>query len=385
MRKFIHIGQPLFGKEEKKEIIDALDSGWVTLGPRTKQFEDDFAKYVGSKYAVAVSSCTAGLHLSLLAAGIGPGDEVITTPFTFVATVNPIVQVGAKPIFIDIDPETFNIDVSKIEEKITKKTKAIIPVHYAGQPVDLDKITALAKKYKIIIIEDGAHAAGALYKKKRIGSIGNMTSFSFHPLKNMTTGDGGMITTNSEAYASKLQLLRLHGMSRDAWKRHTATGSWRYDVEFPGFKYNMTDLAASLGIHQLKKLGFFIKTRQEYAKVYDKILSNVPEITIPSSVKNQKHIYTLYTIKINTGDLTLTRDDIVEKLKEAQIGANIQFIPLHYFTYYKNNFKYKKGDFPNAENVFEHIISLPLYPKMRLTDIKYVGKTLVKIIEQNRK
>jgi dTDP-4-amino-4,6-dideoxygalactose transaminase len=385
MRKFIHIGQPSFGKEEKKEVLAAMASGWVTLGPRTKQFEEDFAKFVGAKYAVAVSSCTAGIHLSLLAAGIGPGDEVITTPFTFVASANPIIHVGAKPVFVDIDPKTFNIDVNQIEKKITKKTKAIIPVHYAGLPVDLDIIQKLAKKYKLILIEDGAHAAGATYNKEKIGSIGDMTNFSFHPLKNMSTGDGGMVTTNDEKFAVALQKLRLHGMSRDAWKRHTATGSWRYDVEEPGYKYNMTDIQSALGLQQLKKLPQFIKVRKEYAKLYDNAFKQTPEITVPFITPGQKHIYSLYTIKIDTSKLKINRDEIVEELKKAHIGTNIQFIPLHYFSYYSKTFGYKKGDFPNAEKVFEEILSLPLYPKMKISEINYIAKTLNNLIKTNRK
>jgi len=384
MNKFIPVGQPLFGKEEKKEILDAMDSGWVTLGPRTKQFEEAFAKYVGAKYAIAVSSCTAAIHLALLAAGIGTGDEVITTPFTFVATINPIVHVGAKPVFTDINSETFLIDTTQIEKKITKKTKAIIPVHYAGLPADIHAIKQLTQKYSLLLIEDAAHAAGAKYKNKYIGSIGDMACFSFHPLKNICTGDGGMITTNNKDYAEKLQKLRLHGMSRDAWKRYTATGSWRYDVQEPGYKYNMTDLAAALGIHQLRKLPKFIKIRKYYAEIYDKYFTKIPEITIPTT-NNVEHIYTLYTIKINTSQLKITRDEIVEELKKSGVGTNIQFIPVHYFSYYRDTFGYKKGDFPRTEAVFEEILSLPLYPKMSKTDVVTVAKIVIDLIIKNRK
>lgn len=385
MRKFIHFTQPLFGKEEKKEVLSALDSGWVTLGPRTKQFEEEFAKYVGAKYAVAVSSCTAGIHLSLIAAGIKPGDEVISTPFTFVASLNPIVHIGAKPVLVDIDPATFNIDPDKIEEKITKRTRAILPVHYGGQAADMDKILRIAKKYKLKVIEDAAHAAGSSFGKKKIGTHGDFVNFSFHPVKNMSTGDGGMITTNNAEYASQLTMLRLHGMSKDAWKRHSAAGSWRYDIQMPGYKYNMTDISAALGIQQLKKLDRFIKIRQDYAKIYDEAFADMPEITIPVKAKNRVHIYSLYTILVDTSNLTMTRDQIVEELKKAQIGTSVYFIPIHFFTYYKNTYNYKKGDFPHAEAVFEKIISLPLYPKMKPSDINYVVKTLKKIISQHRK
>lgn len=385
MRDYIHFSQPLFGKEEKEEIIKTLDSGWVTLGPRTKQFEEDFARYVGSKYAIAVSSCTAALHLSAIVSGISDGDEVITTPFTFAATSNIILHVGATPVFVDIQPKTFQIDPEKIEEKINKRTKAIIPVHYGGQPVNMDAIMKIAKKHNLIIIEDAAHAIGTEYKGKKIGSFGDLTCFSFHPIKNISTGDGGMITTNNASYAKELSMLRLHGMSKDAWKRHSANGSWKYDVTMPGYKYNMTDLQAALGIHQLKKLNSFIKTREKYAKMYDKALSQIPEITTPFVMKNIRHARNLYTIMLGTSSLKINRDEFVELMKQANIGVSVYFIPLHLFTLYKEKFGYKKGDFPIAEFVYERIVSLPLYPKMTKEDIVYVIKTLRLIIKKNRK
>lgn len=385
MRDFIHFTQPLFGEEEKQEVTAALDSGWVTLGPRTKQFEEEFAAYVGAKHAIAVSSCTAGLHLSLIAAGIGPGDEVITTPFTFVATTNTIVQVGAKPVFVDIDERTFNIDPKKIEEKITSKTKAIIPVHYAGLSVELEEILAIAKKHNLTVIEDAAHGSGGSYNNKKLGTFGDLTVFSFHPVKNMSTGDGGMITTENDEYADVLRMLRLHGMSKDAWKRHTASGSWRYDVEMPGFKYNMTDVAAALGIHQLRKLDSFIAKRKEYAEMYDKAFASIPEITVPHIPTNKEHIYSLYTIRINNDLLNISRDVIVDELKKANIGTSVYFIPVHYFSYYKNTYGYKTGDLPVAEKVFEQVISLPLYPRMTTDDVQYVIETLQSLIEKNRK
>ena len=385
MKDFIHFTQPQFGEEEKQEVSAALDSGWVTLGPRTKQFEDDFAKYTGAKHAIAVSSCTAGLHLSLIAAGIGKDDEVITTPFSFVATTNTIVQVGAKPVFVDINEKTFNIEPAKIEEKITPKTKVIMPVHYAGLSVEMDEILKIAKKYKLVIIEDAAHGTGATYKGKKIGTFGDMTNYSFHPVKNMSTGDGGMITTDNDEYADKLRMLRLHGMSKDAWKRHTASGTWRYDVAMPGFKYNMTDISAALGIHQLKKLDGFIAKRKEYAKMYNEAFAEVSEITVPYIPDNEEHIYSLYTIKINTENLKITRDEIVDFLKQANIGTSVYFIPIHYFSFYKNTYGYKKGDLPFAENVFEQIISLPLYPRMKREDVKYVIDVLISLVNKNRK
>ena len=385
MRKFIHFTQPYFGKEEKKELIAALDSGWVTLGPRTKQFEEDFAKFVGAKYALGVTSCTAGMHLSLLAAGIGEGDEVITTPFTFVATVNVIEEVGAKPVFVDIDENSFLIDSSAIEKKITKKTRAIIPVHYGGQVADMDAIMKIAKKHKLIVIEDAAHATGALYKGKKVGGLSDLANFSFHPVKNMSTGDGGMVTTNNSKLADRISQLRLHGMSKDAWKRHSAAGSWKYDIVEPGYKYNMMDTQAALGIHQLKRLSGFLKTRKAYAKLYDKAFKKIPEITVPYVLRPNEHIYSLYTIKIDTSNLSLTRDEIYDRLKEANIGPSIYFIPVHYFTYYKEKYKFKEQDFPITKQVFEKILSLPLHPGMKESDVAYVAKTLEKLITTHRR
>lgn len=385
MRSYIHFAQPSFDNEEKKEVLAALDSGWVTLGPRTKQFEEDLAKYVGVKHAIAVSSCTAALHLSVIVAGIKKGDEVITTPFTFAATSNVLAILGATPVFVDIDPKTFNIDVSKIEEKITKKTRAIMPVHYGGQPVEMDKILKIARKYNLKVIEDAAHAIGTEYRGSKVGTFGDMTCFSFHPIKNMSTGDGGVVTTNNDKYAEMLQVLRLHGMSKDAWKRHSKAGSWKYDIVAAGYKYNMTDIQAALGIHQLKKLDKFIKIREKYAKIYDAAFSKIPELTTPFVMKDIRHARNLYTIMIDTNKLKINRDDLVEELKNANIGVSVYFIPLYKFSFYKNNYKFKDSAFPVAENVYERIISLPLYPKMKISDINYIIKTLASFIDKYRK
>lgn len=385
MKKYIHFAQPLFGTEEKKEVIKAMDSGWVTLGPGTKAFEEEFAKYTGAKYAVGLSSCTAALHLALIAAGVGPGDEVITTIFTFAASINPVLILGGKPVLVDIDEKTMNIDENLIEEKITKKTKVIMPMHYGGYPCNMNAIRKIAKKHKLIIIEDAATAIGASYKGKKIGNIGDMTCFSFHPIKNMSTGDGGMVTTNNKAYAERLVLLRLHGMSKEAWKRHTAAGSWKYDIVEPGFKYNMTDIQAALGRVQLKRLDGFIKTRKQYARIFDRELAKIPEITIPIHSENSGTAYNLYTIRINTTNLNVSRDEIVELLKQEQIGVSVYYIPLYEFSYFQKNLKLKKKDFPNAEKVYQSMMSLPLYPKMNLKDVDRVINTLSDIIKKHRK
>ncbi len=385
MNKFIHFAQPLFGDEEKKEVIKALDSGWVTLGPGTKAFEEQFASYTGAKYAVALSSCTAALHLALIAAGIGPGDEVITTIFTFSATINPILHVGGIPVLVDIDEKTMNIDPELIEQKITSKTKAIIPMHYGGYPCDMDKIMKIARKHKLIVIEDAATAIGTTFKNKRVGNIGDMTCFSFHPIKNMSTGDGGMLTTNSKGYAEKVALLRLHGMSKEAWKRHTAAGSWKYDIVVPGFKYNMTDIQAALGRVQLRRLDKFNQTRKKYAKIYNKELSKISEITVPTFSEDSGSSYDLYTIRINTKKLSVSRDQIVDLLKEKGIGVSVYYIPLFEFSYFKRELGLKKANYPKAARVYENMMSLPLYPKMSTDDLKRVIATLSGIINSHRK
>lgn len=385
MNKFIPFAQPLFGKEEKKEVLAALDSGWVTLGPRTHQFESDFSAYIGSKYAVALSSCTAGIYLTLLALGIGKGDEVITTILTFAAGANPIVQLGATPVFVDVEEKTLNIDVSKIEEKITKKTKAILVMHYGGQAVDMDPVIRLAKKYKLKIIEDAATAVGTKYKGRKVGSIGDATIFSFHAIKNISTGDGGMVTTNDKKLYDKLYLLRLHGMSKDAWKRHSAVGSWRYDVTVPGFKYNMTDISSALGIQQLKKLDKFIKIRHNYANIYDKILSKIPEIEIPYVNENGFHARNLYTVQIDTSKLSVTRDEIVEEMKKKNVGVNVYYMPLYELTFYRKNLKVDPKKFPVAQKVFKKMLTMPIYPKMTKEEVKYVAQTLVNIVTSSRK
>lgn len=385
MKKYIHFAQPLFGSEEKKEVIKAMDSGWVTLGPGTREFEEQFAKYTGAKYAVGLSSCTAALHLALIAAGVGKGDEVITTIFTFAASINPVLILGAKPVLVDIDEKTMNIDEKLIEAKITKKTKVIMPMHYGGYPCNMDAIRKIAKKHKLIIIEDAATAIGTSYKSKKVGNIGDMTCFSFHPIKNMSTGDGGMVTTNNKAFADRIMLLRLHGMSKEAWKRHTAAGSWKYDIVEPGFKYNMTDIQAALGRVQLKRLDGFIKVRKQYAKIFDRELSKIPEITVPIHSESSGTAYNLYTIRIDTSRLSVTRDEIVELLKQEQIGVSVYYIPLYEFSYFQKHLKLKSSDYPHASAVYQTMMSLPLYPKMTIKDVDRVIHTLSDIIKKHRK
>lgn len=380
-KTFLPFSLPLLGEEERDELRKTLDSGWITTGPKTRRFEADFRKYIGSKYAIAVSSCTAALHLSLAAIGVDERDEVITTPFTFAATGNVIVHQKAKPVFVDINKQTLNVDPEKIRRKITAKTKAIIPVHFGGQPCDMDEILKIARRRRVLVIEDAAHAVGAEYKGEKIGTIGDITTFSFYPIKNITTGEGGMVTTNSKKWADKIRILSLHGITSNAWKRYSSKGSWYYEIMFPGYKYNMTDMQASLGIHQLKKLPKFLEIRTKFAKIYDKAFNSISQIILPRVDNKVKHARHLYTVLLNLKSLRINRNDFIKELYAENIGTSVHFIPLHLHPYYKKSFGYKKGDFPNAEYIYERIISLPLYPKMCEEDVHNVIEAVEKIIK----
>lgn len=377
-KQFLPYYQPLIEDDETKEVVDTLKSGWLTMGPKTIEFEKLIAKYTGAKHAIAVNSCTAALHLSLIALDIGRGDEVITSPFTFASTGNVIVHVGAKPIFVDIKKETYNIDPEQIKEAITTNTKAIIPVHYAGQPCDMKAITEIAEDNNLFVIEDAAHAIGAEYENKKIGNFGTTTCFSFYVTKNITTGEGGAITTNDDELADKLRILRLHGISKDAWKRYSEKGNWYYEIEECGWKYNITDMQAALGIHQIKKLDAFIEIRRRYAEIYNEDLKKVDGIITPYEKSNSKHVYHLYPILLRN----YNRNEFIEKMYKRGIGCSVHFIPLHLHPFYKNTFGFKKGDFPNAEWVYEREVSLPLYPKMEKEDIQYVIENMKEIFSE---
>lgn len=382
---FLPFARPLIEQEDIEEVVDTLNSDWLTTGPKTHLFEDNFAKYIGCKYAMAVNSCTAALHISLGALGIGKDDEIITTPYTFISTVNVILQQRATPVFVDIDSDTFNINPDLIRGKINKKTKAIMPVHFAGQPCEMDKIIKIAKDNNLFIIEDAAHAISAEYEGRKIGNIGDTTSFSFYPTKNITTSEGGMITTNNEKVANKCKILSLHGISKDAWKRYSAEGSWYYEVIYPGYKYNMTDIQASLGLHQLEKLNNFQKKRENIVKAYNEAFKDMEEIVIPYVKNNIKHAWHLYVIKIVPERLKINRNQFIEALKAENIGTSVHFIPAHLHPYYRDNYGFKSGDFPNAEYAFERVISLPLFPKMTDEDVNDVINAVRKIVEYYKK
>ncbi|SPF43957.1 conserved hypothetical protein [Candidatus Desulfosporosinus infrequens] len=384
-KEFLAYGLPLIEEDDIAEVVDSLKSNWITKGPKTNEFEKQFAEYIGVKHAIAVNSCTAGLHLSLVAAGLGAGDEVITTPMTFAASANVIIHTGATPVLADIDPVTMNIDVKEIRKKITPRTKALIPVHMAGHPCEMDEIMDLAREHNLFVLEDAAHAVYTQYKGKLIGSIGNATAFSFYATKNLATGEGGMVTTNDDALAEKIRIMSSHGMSRNAWNRYSATGSWYYEVLYPGFKYNMTDIQAALGITQLAKLERMQGIRLEIAERFNEEFSKMPELEIPTTKDYARHAWHLYILKLNLEKLSIDRAEFIEELKAEQIGTSVHFIPLPMHPYYRDTFGFQKGDFPQAETTYERIISLPLYPKMSKQDTEDVIEAVQRIVGRFRR
>jgi dTDP-4-amino-4,6-dideoxygalactose transaminase len=362
---------PLIEEEEIKEVVDTLQSNWLSRGPKTAQFENEFAAFVNSKEAVGLNSCTAGLHIAQLVAGVRAGDEVITTPYTFVATVNTIIHSGAKPVFVDIDPITMNLNHKQLESKISKSTKAIIPVHFAGYPCEMDEIMDIAKKYRLVVIEDAAHAVYTQYKGKMIGSIGDFSCFSFYATKNLVTGEGGMVTTNNSEWADELRMLSLHGMNKNAWNRYSDKGSWFYEVLYAGFKYNMTDMQAALGIIQLRRLEDMQQKRTEYAKMYNAAFSDLEGFIAPYDNEIHRHAWHLYVIRLQENYLTINRDQFIEQLKERGIGTSVHFIPVHFHPFYQR-LGYRIGEYPMTETCYEQAVSLPLNPKMSSEDIHTV-------------
>lgn len=362
---FLPFSKPSISREAINEVVACLESGWITTGPRAERFANDLKAYLQAPYVLTVSSATAGMHLALLAMDLKPGDEVITTPLTFAATLNMIVLTGGKPVLIDIDPETFNMDLMQLESAITKKTRVIMPVHFAGLSVDLSVLYEIAERFNLRLLEDAAHAMGAEYDGQRIGSVGDTQVFSFHPNKNMTTGEGGCIATRDEALANKMSLMRFHGIDREAWNRYGKSGKQDYEVVMPGFKYNMTDIQAALGIHQLNELEDFLIRRTELAMRYQTLLSDWPQWELPKTPSfSHRHAWHLYTPLINEEIAKMDRNAFIQKMKEKNIGIGLHYRPVHLYPYYREKFGFALGDFPHAENIGERIVSLPLFPSM---------------------
>lgn len=379
-RKFLVFGSPKIGKDEIKEVVHSLKTGWIGTGPKVAKFEDMVRGFTGAKYAIALNSCTAGLHLSLIASDVKRGDEVITTPMTFAATANVIEHVGATPIFADVELSSMNIDPKEIEKKVTKKTKAIIPVHIAGRPSKMDEILKIAKKYKLRVIEDAAHAFGAEFHGKKIGNIGDLTAFSFYVTKNLVTGEGGMVTTNNKRFADLIKVYSLHGMSHDAWKRYSDEGFKHYFVQVPGYKYNMMDLQAAIGIHQFKSFKENQKRRKEIWQLYNKAFRDLP-IKLPAEPEEATtHAYHLYTILVDPKKLKANREIVQAAIHAENIGIGIHFVALHYHPFYKRKYGYRKGHFPNAELISDSTISLPFSAKLTNKDVEDVIQAVRKAI-----
>ncbi len=376
--------KPYITEDEVSGLLDTVRSGWLTMGPKTFEFEREFSGYVGSEHAVAVNSGTSALHLALKAIDLKEGEEVIVPTMTFTATAEVVCYCNAVPVLVDIDRTTGNIDISAIEKAITSRTRAIIPVHYGGLPCDMDQILDIAEANKLFVIEDAAHSLPAYYKDKPVGSIGDMTCFSFYATKPLAAGEGGMVTTENEKWAERMRILRLHGISKDAWKRYSNGGSWYYEVLETGYKYNMTDLQASLGLSQLRKLDKMWEMRKHIAQKYTEAFSDVKQLMTPYMDSERVSSYHLYALKIDPGELNIDRAEFIELLKENGIGTSVHFIPLHRHPFYQNAFSYGVENFPEAEWFYERIISLPIYPGMSEAEIEYVIQTVKDVCEKHR-
>lgn len=377
-RQYLPFSQPVIDEEEINGVVDTLRSGWLTTGPKTKRFEEEMGRFLGAPAALAVNSCTAGLHVALAALGIGAGDEVITTTMTFASSVNVIEHVGARPILVDVEPDTLNICPDRVEAAITPRTRAIIAVHYAGHPVELDRLGDLGQKHNLQIIEDAAHAFPARYRGRLIGSGNNPASFSFYPTKNLTTGEGGLLT-GSRDFIEEARPYILHGMSRDAWKRYQREGSWYYEIMLPGFKCNMSDIQAAIGLGQLSKIDDFQQRRRRIVSAYREAFSGHPALEIPVERPQVEHAWHLYPLRLNPQALTIDRSRFIEELDRLNIGTSVHFIPIHLHPYYRDKYGYKPEDFPVAYHNYRRLFSLPLYPSLTAEDVEDVTGAVLEV------
>lgn len=383
--EFLLFSPPAVGPEERAAVAEVLQSDWITTGPKTRQFEAEFARLVDAPVALALNSCTAGLHIGLAAMDVGPGDEVITTPMTFTASVNVIEHVGARPVLVDIDPVTLQISPEAIERAITPRTRVILPVHYTGHPCDMDAILDLATPRGIRVLEDAAHALPARYRGRMVGSIGDLTAFSFYATKNLTTAEGGMLTGRDEELFERARMLSLHGMSRNAWNRYGAGGSWFYEVVAPGFKYNMTDIQAAIGLVQLGKLDAFQARRREVVERYDAAFGQQPYFELPPRSDEIEHAWHLYVLRLNLDTLAIDRDRFIHELGERNIGTSVHFIPVHLHPYYRDKYGYAPTDLPVSHATYERIVSLPLHPRLSDRDVDDVIEAVLDVAKKYRR
>ena len=383
--EFLPYHLPSIGQGEIDAVIDTLRSGWLTTGPKVKRFEAAFAAAVGVPHAIAVNSRTAGIHLGLEAFGVGRDDEVIVPTFTFAATAEVVVYLSARPVLVDCQRDTYNVDPEAVESAVTSRTRGLIPVHFGGQACDMDEILEIARCHRLAVIEDAAHALPASYRGRPIGGIGEITCFSFYATKTLTTGEGGMVTTRDAAAADRMRSMGLHGISRDAWKRYMADGSWYYEILQPGFKYNLTDLAAGIGIEQLRRQDEFRQARAHIAERYTAAFASLEEVRLPTVLPDREHAWHLYVIEIDPTRLRINRNGFIIALREQGIGTSVHFIPLHLHPYYRDRFGFKPTDFPNALAAFERVLSLPIYPAMTDQDVDDVISAVGRLVEQERR
>jgi dTDP-4-amino-4,6-dideoxygalactose transaminase len=386
--------RPAIGPAEEREVIDTLRSGWITTGPKTKKFEQEFAAYVGARNALAVAHCTGALHLALFALDIGPGDEVITTPFTFTATAEVIGYLGARPVFVDIEPDTFNIDPAKIEHALAggnhRNVRALMPVHFAGHACDMDRIGAIARRHNLRIVEDAAHAVGSARMLDgrgmvKVGTIGDLSCFSFYATKNITSAEGGMITTEDDALAARIAVASLHGMDRDAWKRYDSSGSWFYEIHDTGFKYNLSDVHSAIGIAQLRRVEELTRRRQSIARAYNEAFAGDPALEVPITEAAVEHAWHLYVMRLRPDALKVNRSQFIDLLRARGIGTSVHCIPLNTMAFYQQRYGYKAGDFPVAEEVYSRCLSLPIFPAMSDDDVSWVIESVRAVAQENRR
>jgi len=385
--RFIPFNRPWTDGSEIAEVTESIRSGWLTTGPKVRRFEDSVARLVGARNAVAVNSCTAALHLSLAAAGIGPGDEVVTSPYTFAATGEAILYLGARPVFADIDPVTLNLDPEQVRRRIGRRTRALLPVHIAGLPCDMTALRALARRHRLAIIDDAAHALGSAIGRRSIGDgrLADMTCFSFYATKNLTTGEGGMVTCGDARTAERIRRLSLHGLSRDAWKRYARGGTWRYDIVELGFKYNLTDVAAGIGLAQLSKFRAMQRVRRRLAREYTRLLKAEEAFELPAEVPGTTHAWHLYILRMRPRVLRLDRAAFIEALRVRGIGTSVHFMPLHLFSFYRRTFGYRAGSHPHTERESARAISLPLYPGLTRAEQGHVLDVLIDTARRYRR